>query len=137
MNLTALSFSFQFIHSFIPLHASTERRGEKETALSERTVIENFFPSRRHLCSWWIRRRRRRRVYGREKGELIHRLFYSYPNCSSSDLPTAERASVTRTFGENEQLNYACSVLLEFSFFNHHTALFEFGIIDGFPSKGR
>ena len=42
--LLLFSFLFNsFTHSFIPLDASTERRGEKETALSERTVIENVF----------------------------------------------------------------------------------------------
>jgi hypothetical protein len=41
MNLTALSFAIQFIHSFIPLHM--HRTSEKETAQSKRIVIEIFF----------------------------------------------------------------------------------------------
>jgi hypothetical protein len=42
MNLTALSFTIQFIHSFRYIPTERMRERERETAQSKGTVIENF-----------------------------------------------------------------------------------------------
>lgn len=96
MNLTALFFSFRFIHSFIPVHKHRTRRGEGEQGGEKRHPPATnrdwkdsfllFLSLSSSSSSALFLLHRIRRIYGRRKDESIMRIFYSDPNCWSSDL---------------------------------------------------